>query len=145
MNDMRKIYAEMHNALKLFVKYNGWKMTDDEAISVSSMHEKWVAGRVFEADDVESVVSYKGKLYRIVSAHTAQAHFPPDGEGLFALYRPIVLGHEGTEDDPIPYTYGMDVSAGLYYTDKGSLWMAKKDMNPCVWPPAEGNEWEAVT
>ena len=141
MNDLRKIYAELHNALELFVQMNGKAMTDEQAISVSTMHEAWAAGRVFKAEDVGMVVRYKDKLYRIVGAHTAQAHFPPDGEGLLALYRPIVMGHSGTEADPIPYIYGMDVAAGAYYSYQGEVWIAAKDMMPCVWNPAEGNEW----
>ena len=141
MNDLRKIYAELHNALILFVQKNGKAMTDEEALSVSTMHEAWRAGRVFKAEDVNMVVQYKGKLYRIVSAHTAQAHYPPDGEGLLALYRPIVQGHDGTADDPIPFVYGMDVTAGLYYSYNGETWIASKNMAPCVWPPDVGNEW----
>lgn len=144
MSDMRKIFAELHNALGLFVKYGSAKMTDEEALSVSTMHEVWKAGRVFEAEDVNTVVQHKDKLYRIVSAHTALAHYPPDGEGLLALYRPIVMDHAGTADDPIPFVYGMDVTAGNYYSYSGATWIASKDMAPCVWPPSEGNEWEVV-
>lgn len=144
MSDMRKIYAELHNALSMFVAMNGKTMTDEQALSVSTMHEEWKAGRVFATEDVNKIVRYDGNLYRIVSAHTAQAHYPPDGEGLLALYRPIVIGHSGTQADPIPYTYGMDVTAGAYYSYNGSVWLAQKDMKPCVWPPADGNEWKAV-
>ena len=142
MSDLRKIYAELHNAMGLFVQMSGKAMTDEQALSVSTMHEEWKAGRVFEADDVNMVVRYKDRLYRIVSAHTAQAHYPPNGEGLLALYRPIVQGHSGTEADPIPYVYGMDVTAGLHYSYNGEVWIASKDMAPCVWPPAIGNEWK---
>ena len=116
-------------------------LTDEQALSVSTMHEEWKAGRVFEFEDIDMVVRYKDKLYRIVGAHTAQEHYPPDGEGLLALYRPIVTGHAGTADDPIPFVYGMDISAGLYYSYEGATWFAKKDMSPCVWSPTEGNEW----
>lgn len=140
--DMRKIYAELHNALRLFVALNGAKMTDEEAVSVSGLHDEWVSGKAYTADDVDKVVRYKDKLYRIVSAHTAQSHYPPDGEGLLALYRPIVLGYAGTTDDPIPFAYGMDVTAGQYYSYTNSVWLAKKDMKPCVWYPVDGNEWE---
>lgn len=143
--DKRLGMAELHNALRLFVAMNGSKMTDEQALSVSSMHDKWVAGTVYTAEDVNKVVKHEGGLYRIVSAHTAQAHYPPNGEGLLALYRPIVIGHAGTKEDPIPFTYGMDVTAGLYYSHANSLWLAKTTMAPCVWNPAEGNEWELVS
>lgn len=141
MNRMTEM-IQLANAMRMFVIANSKTMNDAEALSVSGLHEKWEAGKIYKAEDVGKVVWWKGKLYRIVSAHTAQAHFPPDGEGLLALYRPIVVGHAGTAADPIPYIYGMDVSAGLYYVDNGTVWIAKKDMMPCVWNPAEGNEWE---
>lgn len=140
--DKRKEVAELRNALRLFVKANSKSMSDADALSVSSLHEKWAVGRVFEAGDVDKVVSHNGSLYRIVSAHTAQAHYAPGGEGLLALYRPVVIGHAGTLEDPIPYSYGMDVTGGLYYSYGGSVWIAKKNMAPCVWPPVSGNEWE---
>lgn len=143
MNSLTEM-AQLGNALRMFVIANSKTMTDAEAISVSGLHDKWAAGIVYTQEDVGKVVWYKGNLYRIVSAHTAMAHYPPDGEGLLSLYRPIVIGHSGTAADPIPYFYGMDVYAGLYYVDNGTVWIAKKDMIPCVWNPTEGNEWEKV-
>ena len=142
--DKRKEMAGLRNALRLFVKANSHTMTDDEALSVASLHDDWLPNHSYTTDDVDKVVRYKEGLYRIVSAHTSAAHYPPDGEGLLALYRPIVVGHNGTLEDPIPYLYGMDVYAGLVYTYSGGTWIAVKDMVPCVWPPAPGNEWEVV-
>ena len=140
MNTETKM-TQIGNALRMFVIANSKIMSDAEALSVSGLQEKWEVGRVFKEEDVNKVVWWKGKLYRIVSPHTAQAHYPPDGEGLLAIYRPIDIGHAGTADDPIPFMYGMDVTAWLYYSYEGTVWIAKKDMIPCVWYPAEGNEW----
>lgn len=134
--------AELRNALRLFVSANGAAMSDEQALSVSSLHDKWEAGIVYEDKDVNKVVKHKGKLYRIVSAHTAAAHYPPDAEGVLALYRPIDISHAGTLEDPIPFVYGMDVTGGLYYSYENAIWLAKINMAPCVWPPAEGNEWK---
>lgn len=141
MNKLTEM-TQLANAMRMFVIANSKAMTDSEALSVLGLHEKWEVGKVYKSEDVGKAVWWKGKLYRIVSAHTAQAHYPPDGEGLLALYRPIVIGHAGTAEDPIPYTYGMDVHTGLYYSHEGEVWIAKKDMMPCVWNPVEGNEWE---
>jgi len=143
MNKLTEM-TQLGNALKMFVKANGKAMTDAEALSVSGLHDKWEAGIIYEAEDVNKVVRYKDKLYRIVSAHTSAAHYPPDGEGLLALYRPIVIGHAGTLEDPIPFVYGMDVASGLCYSYNGAIWTATKGMIPCVWYPAEGNEWDKI-
>lgn len=142
--DKRMEMQELRNALRLFVAMNGQGMSDKQALSVSSLHDKWEAGTEFKTEDVNKVVKHNGKLYRIVSAHTAQAHYPPDGEGVLALYRPIDVEHTGTLEDPIPFVYGMDVTAGLHYYHEGNIWKAKITMAPCVWNPAAGNEWELV-
>lgn len=142
--DKRMEMKELRNALRLFVAMNGCKMTDEQALSVSGLHDKWAPDIVYTAEDVDKVVKHNGKLYRIVSAHTAAAHYPPDGEGVLALYRPIDVVHAGTMEDPIPFVYGMDVTAGLYYSHENGLWLAKTTMTPCVWNPAAGNEWEKV-
>ena len=141
MNKSKEM-AELRNALKLFVRANGKGMTDTDALSVSSLHEKWKAGRVFTADDIDKVVRHGDGLYRIASAHTAQAHYPPDGEGLLALYRPISPQHTGTHEDPIPWVYGMDCFMGLYYTHNDALWICAGDMTPCVWAPGTAGVWQ---
>lgn len=39
------------------------------------------------------------------------------------------------------WAYGMHVITGDLVRDEGVVWEAKKDMKPCIWRPAEGNEW----
>lgn len=80
-------------------------------------------------------------------------NYPPDGEGLLAVYRPLSVDSE-TGDEPTgtlenPYTYldGMDVYNGKYYTYNGKLYLAKTDMIPCTWAPGTAGlwQWEEVT
>ena len=116
--------------------------TDKQALRAVAIYPKWKVGAVFKEDDVGKRVRHNGKIYRIVSPHTAMEHYPPDSEGVLALYRPVDVAHSGTADDPIPFVYGMDVASGLYYAYENEVWLAKVNMAPCVWPPADGNEWE---
>ena len=71
--------------------------------------EELPKGRIIEKD---------GQLYRVEQEGgvVPQAHQVPGGEG---VYRPIDQGHAGTEEDSIPWVYGMDCTAGLYYTYEG--------------------------
>ena len=87
-----------------------------------------------------------GTLYRVVQAVTPQAHQPPHGEGMLAIYRPIDATHAGTEEDPIPWVYGMDCTSGLYYSYNAAVYLCKGDMKPCVWAPGTAGlwQWEAV-
>ena len=57
---------------------------------------------------------------------------------MLAIYVPyVVAGPDGVK----PWAYGMHVITGDLVRDEGVVWEAKKDMKPCIWRPAEGNEW----
>ena len=62
-------------------------------------------------------------------------------------YRPLVPGHAGTIEDPIPWVSGMDVDEGKYYSFSRKTYLAKADMKPCVWTPGTPGlwQWEEVT
>lgn len=84
---------------------------------------------------------------RAIGGRSAMEHQPPHGEGMLAVYRPIDKAHTGTQEDPIPWVYGMDCTAGLYYSYNGVVYLCKADMKPCVWAPGTAGlwQWEAVT
>lgn len=94
-------------------------------------------GRIIEKD---------GQLYRVVQTVTPQAHQEPGGEGMLAVYRPIDREHAGTPEDPIPWVYGMDCLAGLYYSYEGAVYRVADggDMIPCVWAPDTPGLWQWV-
>lgn len=124
-------------------------LTDAEALAVPLAHEVWAENRPYVI--IEQVIRHPAdsmQLYRIKSpVNKSLAHQPPGSEGMLSVYRPIDIAHDGTLTDPIPYVYGMDVLTGKYYLFETSLWRAKKDMLPCVWPPSGAliNEWEHIS
>lgn len=75
-------------------------------------------------------------------------NYPPDGEGLLAVYRPLSVDSEtgdepdGTLENPYTYLDGMDVYNGKYYTYNGKLYLAKADMIPCTWAPGTAGLWQ---
>ena len=92
-------------------------------------------GRIIEKD---------GHLYRVVQPVMPQAHQEPGGEGMLAIYRPIDREHAGTLEDPIPWVYGMDCLAGLYYSYEGAVYRVADggNMVPCVWAPDTPRLWQ---
>ena len=90
------------------------------------------------------VISKDGQLYRVVQTVTPQAHQEPGGEGMLAVYRPIDRKHAGTLEDPIPWVYGMDCLAGMYYSYEGAVYRVADggDMVPCVWAPDTPGLWQ---
>ena len=122
---------------------------DAQVLEMSDLFPAWedvlAEGKELAA---ERVISKDGQLYRVVQAVMPQEHQPPDGEGMLAIYRPINPDHAGTADDPIPWVYGMDCYAGMYYSYNGAVYVVDEggDMIPCTWPPDSGIwQWVKVS
>ena len=107
----------------------------------------WTAGETYPQG---RRIQHDGIVYEVVAADgvTAEAHQPPDGEGLLGVYRPLsadpTTGETpaGTQDDPIPYIGGMDVVKDKYYSYNGKLYKANLTMPACVWPPDTPGLWQ---
>ena len=107
----------------------------------------WTAGETYPQG---RRIQHEGVVYEVVAADgiTAEAHQPPNGEGLLAVYRPLSTDPEtgetptGTQDDPIPYLDGMDVEEDKYYSYNGKLYKANLTMPACVWPPDTAGLWQ---
>lgn len=107
----------------------------------------WTAGETYPQG---RRIQHEGIVYEVVAANgvTAEAHQPPNGEGLLAVYRPLSTDPStgetptGTQDDPIPYIGGMDVVKDKYYSYNGKLYKANLTMPACVWPPDTAGLWQ---
>lgn len=75
-------------------------------------------------------LTHNGQVYRMVqpSAVTLQAHQPPGGIGMEAVYALIDKEHAGTIADPIPAARNMEYTYGKYYRDPedGKLYLCKR-------------------
>lgn len=123
-------------------------LDDETALAIPDLLPTWeealAAGKELA---VGSCLTNSGTVYRVVQATTPQSHQPPGGEGMLAVYRPIELDHAGTEEDPIPWIYGMDCLEGQYYSYQGRIYRVAEggDMRPCTWAPDSGAwQWEVV-
>lgn len=122
-------------------------LSDETALSVPDLLATWeelLAGG--EPIQPGVCLKHNGQVYRMVqpSAVTPQAHQPPGGEGMLAVYRPIDQEHAGTQADPIPWVYGMDCLEGKYYSynDKVYRVAVGGTMKPCVWAPGTAGLWQ---
>lgn len=118
-------------------------LPDDVATTLpGAYYAEWTPGATYAQNDK---VKRLGQLYNVEQAHTAQESYLPEWEGMLALYRPIVPEHAGTMEDPVPWVYGMDCRAGLYYVHEGAVYKARQDMLPCVWTPgSDETMWEVT-
>ena len=107
----------------------------------------WTAGETYPQG---RRIQHEGIVYEVVAADgvTAEAHQPPNGEGLLAVYRPLstdpTTGETptGTQNDPIPYIGGIDVVKDKYYSYNGKLYLANANLPACVWAPDTQGLWQ---
>ena len=116
---------------------------DSSALSMPDLFKTWAevlaAGTELTKD---TIINDGGVLYRVVQPVTPQEHQPPHGEGMLAIYRPIDTAHTGTQEDPVPFVYGMDTEQGKYYSFEGKTYLCNLTMTPCVWAPGTPGLWQ---
>lgn len=96
---------------------NAVERSDLDALAVKDIYPAWDS-LVGQTVNVDFKLTYDGKLYKVIQAHTVQADWMP-GVGTESLYAVIDEGHTGAEDDPIPYDGNMELFEGLYYIQNG--------------------------
>lgn len=134
---------ERVRALRRVIEENAETMTDEVAVYVPELFQKW------DGNGVEYVtglrVSYNGKLYKVLQDHTSQDHWSPDAAP--SLFAEVLPGQDGTDigvwvqpDSTNPYMTGDRV----YYPDiNGKIYESLIDNN--VWSPeAYPAGWQEV-
>ncbi len=142
---VEQVAAQTRDELTLRAAMLAIPIADDEtALALAPVCPEWAAGTHYEAGEI---VNHEGQAYRVVQPADSLEHQFPGAEGMLAVYRPLVPGHAGTLEDPIPWVSGMDVDEGKYYSFSGKTYLAKTDMKPCVWTPGTPGlwQWEEVT
>jgi hypothetical protein len=106
-------------------------LPEQEALEMKNFYPEWAPGREYPAEISGQPFKFRygGQLYKVITAHTSQADWPPDVTA--ALYTRIDETHSGSQQDPIPYGGNMALSAGLYYTQGGVVYHCTRDtVNP---------------
>lgn len=100
---------------------------DQVALAIAPLYPLWetlVAANV--AVDAGFRFRHEGNLYKVLSAHTLSTAWVP-GMGTESLYVRIDEIHAGTMEDPIPYDGNMELTAGLYYSQDGVIYLCNRD------------------
>jgi hypothetical protein len=89
---------------------NTLDVDDNTALRMLEFYPQWGEGISYA---VGFKVRYGDKLWRVRQAHTAQVGWEP--EMVASLWEQICEVHDGTLDDPIPYTGNMALKDGKFY------------------------------
>ena len=106
----RPLTAEEVTAMLIRQQINTLTVDDNTALRMSEFYPEWAAGVDYATG---YKVQYGGNLWRCVQAHTSQAGWEP--ENAASLWTEICETHDGTIDDPIPYSGNMALESGKYY------------------------------
>lgn len=79
-----------------------------------------------EAVKKGNILKYMGKLYRVRQDHTVLFIYTP-GIETASLYEVIDKEHDGTINDPVPYTPPMEIFNNKYYTQNSVLYRCTRD------------------
>ena len=122
----RPLTTEEVTALLIKEQVNTLPVDDNTALRMLSFYPEWAEGRDYA---VGYKVQKDGKLWRVLQAHTAQAGWEP--ENAASLWEQINETHEGTLDDPIPYSGNMALESGKYYIQDYVIYLCIRDtVNP---------------
>lgn len=106
-------------------KINYIGLSDNQALSVAELYPSW-SSKIGETIEQDYITKHDGKLYRARQTHTALAIYPPSLDTT-ALYEVVEHQHEGTVDDPIPYTPPMEIYVGKYYSQSDVIYLCTRD------------------
>lgn len=110
---------------------NAVERSDLDALAVKDIYPAWDS-LIGQTVNVDFKLTYDGKLYKAIQAHTVQADWIP-GVGTESLYAVIDEGHTGTLDDPIPYDGNMELFEGMYYIQNGVTYRCTRNSGQPVY------------
>lgn len=121
------------SAMFITQQINTLVVDDNTALRMREFYPEWVPGTNYS---VGFKVQRKGKLYSVLQAHTAQTGWEP--ENAASLWVEINETHDGSIDDPIPYSGNMALENGKYYIQDNGIYLCFRDtVNPVYNPLAE--------
>jgi hypothetical protein len=94
-------------------------------LSVKDFYPTWDS-KIGKNVEVGYKLLYNDNLWKVRQNHMVMEHYPPS-LATAALYEVIEEQHEGTIDDPIPYTPPMEIFNGKYYTQEEVLYLCTRD------------------
>lgn len=129
----RQLTESEVSRLLIAQQINTLSVDDNTALRMLAFYPEWAADTAYPAG---YKVQRGGKLWRCVQVHTSQAGWEPKNAA--SLWTEICETHDGTIDDPIPYSGNMALEAGKYYIQSGKTYLCNRDTgNPVYHALAE--------
>lgn len=122
MERSRPLTVEEVTSMLLTQQVNTLEVDDNTALRMREFYPAWAEG-------VSYAVGFKVRsgdgLWKCRQAHTAQVGWEPNNAP--SLWVEVCESHEGTQDDPIPYSGNMSLENGKYYHQNYVLYRCFRD------------------
>lgn len=100
-----------------------YKMSNKEALDIKEFYPTWKSGINVK---VGERYNYNSLLWECIQDHKTQTTWKPSIE-TSSLWKVVEVEHEGTQEDPIPFTPPMELFAEKYYTQNEVLYKCTRD------------------
>lgn len=110
--------------------------TDAQALTVREIYPLWSSladgtqltklEEAVKGTEITKVLGDDGLLYKVITTHKKQSDWAPV-QATASLFTVIEETHDGTIDDPIPYSVNMIVYEGKYYIYNDILYRCTRD------------------
>ena len=98
------------------------EVDDNTALRMLDFYPEWEPGKTYEE---KHKVTRNGKLYKVRQGHTAQAGWEP--ENVPAMFTEICETHDGSLEDPIPYSGNMALENGKHYIQDDEIYLCTRN------------------
>lgn len=134
VKDMRPLSEHEVNRLLRTQYISSITVDDDTALRMKQYYPEWedcVTKGIVEYDKSGFKFTYGDKLFSCINPNPVfQADWVP-GIGTESMYTEICETHDGTINDPIPYSGNMILYNGKYYTQNDVVYLCTRDsVNP---------------
>jgi chitodextrinase len=104
-------------------------LEDKDALDALELYPQWQSGKAYATGDR---VRYNDKLWKVVQGHTSQESWKPDVA--ISLFTQVQIESEqGTKDNPIPFSFNMELVEGKYYLDEGVTYLCIESLAQCFY------------
>ena len=122
---------DVMSQVREFVGESAGDLPDEEAAQTPALFPAW--GNLIGQQVAEGLrLWYDGDLYKVRQPHTVQKDWTPDTAA--SLYVKVAASaEEGTIDNPIQYSVGMELVQGKYYSENGVTYLCIRSLDASYW------------
>lgn len=115
---------DIANKIFEYLKQTREIIADEIALNYVELYPNWKVGKELALGER---VEFEGKLYKVITAHTAQIDWAPNVA--LTLFEPIDVVNEGSLSNPIIAAVGMTYFKDKYYLDEttGKVYLCTRD------------------